>query len=162
MTEIGFYHLQRTPLERALPKLLEKALERGMRALILTGSSERAEQLNDVLWTYDPASFLPHGSVKEGSETSQPIFLTDEDRNANGANLLVLVDGVQSMKTAAFERVIDMFDGTSEPAVAAARQRWKTLKDAGLALTYWQQTDRGGWEKKAQANEESAGGETAS
>ena len=156
MTEIGFYHLQRTPLERALPKLLEKAVERGMKALVLTGSPERTEQLNDVLWNYDPASFLPHGCEKDGAVERQPIYLTDRDQNPNDASLLVLVDGMESANTSAFARIIDMFDGTSDAAVAAARQRWKTQKDAGLALTYWQQTERGGWEKKAQANEETS------
>jgi DNA polymerase-3 subunit chi len=159
MTEIGFYHLQRTPLERALPRLLEKAFERGMKALILTGSSERTDQLNDVLWTYDPASFLPHGSAKDGAEALQPVFISDEERNPNGASLLVLVDGMESAEITAFGRVIDMFDGTSEPALAAARRRWKTLKDAGHPLTYWQQTDRGGWEKKATANDDQTGEE---
>lgn len=154
MTEIGFYHLQNTPLERALPKLLEKAIERGMKVLVLTGSPERSEQLNDVLWNYDPASFLPHGSEKDGGAEHQPVYLTDRDENPNAASLLVLVDGMESANTTGFARIIDMFDGTSDPAVAAARQRWKTQKDAGFPLTYWQQTERGGWEKKAQANEE--------
>ena len=46
MPEVGFYHLLYTPLDRALPKLLEKALERGHRAIVLTGSNERVEDLN--------------------------------------------------------------------------------------------------------------------
>ena len=45
-----------------------------------------------------------------------------------------------------------MFDGHDDEAVSAARQRWKAHKDSGHALTYWQQTERGGWEKKAEAN----------
>jgi DNA polymerase-3 subunit chi len=42
-----------------------------------------------------------------------------------------------------------MFDGNDYEAVTSARARWKTYKAAGHDLTYWQQTDRGGWEKKA-------------
>jgi len=49
MTEIGFYHLQRSPLERALPKLLEKVLEAGKRAVVVARSDERVEQLNGIL-----------------------------------------------------------------------------------------------------------------
>ena len=150
MTDVGFYHLQKTPLERALPKLLERALERGMRALVVAGSKERVEHLNAALWTYDPASFLPHGAAGEGDPESHPIWLADHDTEANGATLLVLVDGADSTRQGEFERVIDMFDGADPEAVSAARRRWKTLKDAGHQLTYWQQTDRGGWEKKAE------------
>ena len=53
MTEVSFYHLQRMPLDQALPKLLERVLERGMTAVVLAGSTERVDHLNDVLWTYD-------------------------------------------------------------------------------------------------------------
>ena len=60
VTEIGFYHLTCTPLERALPKLLEKVLASGARAVVRAGSDERVEFLNGALWTYQPASFLPH------------------------------------------------------------------------------------------------------
>ena len=152
MTDIGFYHLLRTPLERALPKLLEKALERGMRALVVTGSQERTDHLNELLWTYDPASFLPHGAATDGTPDRQPVWLSDHEANANGADLLVLLDNTDSERPEAYERVIDMFDGHDDAAVAAARQRWKARKEAGHSLTYWQQTERGGWEKKAEAN----------
>jgi DNA polymerase-3 subunit chi len=33
-------------------------------------------------------------------------------------------------------------------AVEAARARWKDYKNAGHALTYWQQSDAGRWEQK--------------
>ena len=150
MTEIGFYHLQKTPLERALPRLLERAVERGMRALVVAGSPERVEALNIALWTYDPASFLPHGAAGEGAPENHPIWLAAHDEPANGADLLVLVEGADSTRQGDFARVIDMFDGANPDAVSAARRRWKTLKDAGHKLTYWQQTERGGWEMKAE------------
>mgnify|MGYP003348043354 CR=1 FL=1 len=35
------------------------------------------------------------------------------------------------------------------PVTPAARDRWKKLKEAGHTLTYWQQNERGAWEKKA-------------
>lgn len=153
MAEIGFYHLLRTPLERALPKLLEKAVERGMRAVVVTGSEERTEHLSAALWTYDPASFLPHGTAADGDPAEQPIFLVDHVTNPNEASLLVLTDGVELDDPDEFARIIDMFDGRDEAAVAAARQRWLAMKEGGHQLTYWQQTDRGGWEQKAQSGE---------
>src|SRR5690349_11599483 len=36
MTDILFYHLERQPLDRVLPQLLERTLERGWRAVIET------------------------------------------------------------------------------------------------------------------------------
>jgi DNA polymerase-3 subunit chi len=148
MAEIGFYHLLATPLERALPRLLERARAGGYRIVVRAGSAERVEHLNALLWTYDEASFLPHGSARDGNPASQPIWLTDRDDNPNDAGMLILVDGVEAEDLAAFARIADMFDGTSEQAVAAARERWQRAKEAGHSLTYWQQTPSG-WEKKA-------------
>lgn len=150
MTEVSFYHLQKVGLERALPKLLEKALERGLKAVVVAGSDERVESLNSSLWTYDAASFLAHGSKADGFPAEQPIYLTtDAAENPNGAKMLVLVDGVSSGNISAFDRVLDVFDGNDSEAVEAARARWRTLQEAGHSLTYWQQTETGGWEKKA-------------
>ncbi|MGH6882849.1 MAG: DNA polymerase III subunit chi, partial [Hypericibacter sp.] len=88
MTEVRFYHLQRTSLEAALPKLLERTLARGQRALVMAGSNERVEALTAHLWTYDPNSFLPHGSKRDGRPERQPVWLTDQDENPNNATVL--------------------------------------------------------------------------
>ena len=149
MTEIGFYHLTRTPLADALPKLLERVLAAGKRALVRAGSPERVEFLNAALWTYDAASFLPHGTAREGDAPDQPIWLTAGNDNPNGAQVLILTDGAEPGDLAGWERCLEMFDGNDPAAVEAARGRWKAYKDAGHALTYWQQSERGGWEKKA-------------
>lgn len=148
MAEVGFYHLLSTPLERALPRLLDQARKRDYRIVLRAASSERVEYLNALLWTYDDASFLAHGSARDGNPAHQPIWLTDKPENPNSANLLFLVDGVSAEDIPAFERCVDLFDGNDETAVAAARQRWRAATTAGHMLTYWQQSATG-WEKKA-------------
>jgi DNA polymerase-3 subunit chi len=150
VTEIRFYHLQRKPLERALPELLEKVLERGWRAVVMAGSEERVEALNGLLWTYGDRSFLPHGSARDGFAGEQPIWLTVEDENPNGAHVLVLTDGARAASLADYALCCELFDGRDEAAVAAARQRWTAYKAAGHELTYWQQSEAGGWEKRAE------------
>ena len=79
MTEIGFYHLTRSGLEQALPQLLQKTMEAEKRALIVLGSPERVQWLSDQLWTFDAASWLPHGSQKDGDPELQPIWLDTKD-----------------------------------------------------------------------------------
>jgi DNA polymerase III subunit chi len=147
MAEIGFYHLLSTPLERALPRLLERARQQDLRIVIRAGSPERVEHLNSLLWTYDEASFLAHGSQRDGNAAEQPIFLSHKDENPNGATVLFLVDGVEAGDLGDFARCLDLFDGNDPDAVEAARNRWRTAQAAGHTLTYWQQT-AGGWEKK--------------
>ena len=147
MTEIGFYHLTATALERALPKLLEKTLEAGERAVVRLATAERVEALNAHLWTYEERSWLPHGAEKDGSAERQPIWLTAQAENPNGAAFLFLADGVEADDLTDFKRVFDLFDGRDDAAVAAARVRWKAAKDAGHSLTYWKQGEGGGWQK---------------
>jgi DNA polymerase-3 subunit chi len=149
VTEVGFYHLQRTGLERALPKLLEKVLERGLRAVVLVDSEERAESLNAALWTYEQRSFLPHGSARDGFTDEQPIYLTTADETPNGATVLVLVDGTDTTRLGDYDRCLDLFDGNDEAAVSAARARWTAANDAGHVVTYWQQDERGRWQQNA-------------
>ena len=148
MAEIGFYHLLTTPLERALPRLLERARAQGYRIVVRAGSSERVEHLNTLLWTWDEASFLAHGSARDGNPASQPIWLSDGQDNPNGATMLVLLDGVEAEDVSSFARCADFFDGNDDAAVASARERWRRAAASGHTLTYWQQT-AAGWEKKA-------------
>jgi DNA polymerase-3 subunit chi len=147
VAEIGFYHLSTTPLERALPRLLERAVAQGHRILVRAASAERVEHLNALLWRYDEASFLAHGSARDGNAAAQPIYLTEGADNPNGAAMLVLVDGVEADDLALFTRIADLFDGGDPAAVAAARERWRRARAAGHNLTYWQQT-RSGWARK--------------
>ena len=147
MAEVGFYHLSSMPLERALPRLLERARAHGHPIVVRCGSSERVAQLDAILWTYDEASFLPHGSARDGDAAAQPIWLTERDENPNRATMLVLVDAVEAADLASFARCADLFDGGDEDAVTAARERWRRARDAGHTLTYWQQTGTG-WDRR--------------
>jgi len=149
MTAISFYHLLHLPLTSALPKLLEKALAADLKVVIKVGSGGRLRELDDALWSYDTGSFLPHGSTSGKFHDQQPVFLTTGDENPAGATILVLVDGMESDQLDKYDRCLELFDGTNQDAVAAARGRWKAYMDAGHSLTYWQQTEQGGWSKKA-------------
>jgi DNA polymerase-3 subunit chi len=144
---VDFYHLQTSPIEKALPQLLERALSAGHRAVVMAASEDRVEALANVLWTYNPDSWLPHGSAKDGSPADQPVWLTDRDENPNAARLLLLTDGMSSERLAEFDRCLDLFDGTNADATTAARTRWAAAKSAGHELHYWQQTENG-WKEQ--------------
>jgi len=150
MTEILFYHLQRQPLERVLPALLEKSLERGWRVVVQAASEERAEALDAHLWVFRDDSFLPHGTWREGEAREQPILLTVHDDNPNGASVRFLLDGVPlPTDVASYERIVLLFDGEDPDAVDAARARWGEAKQNGFAVTYWQPDEAGRWQRKA-------------
>ena len=148
-TEVNFYRLTKSSLEDALPRLLEKTLQAGERAVVMLGSPERVDSLNNHLWTYDDRGFLPHGAAKDGEADRQPVWLTHLDENPNGAAFLFVADRARSEKVGEYKRCFELFDGRDEAAVADSRERWKSYKAAGHVVIYWQQTAAGGWEKKA-------------
>ncbi len=147
---VHFYHLTSTPFERALPKLLEKIVGSGRRALVVASSESEVDRLNQLLWTYDPNSFLPHGSAKDGKQDKQPILLTTDMSPVNHANMLVVTAGQMPDAPEQFERILDIFDGKDAEAVEKARARWALYKSAGCELAYQKQTETGGWERKDQ------------
>ena len=147
MTDIGFYHLTRSTLTKALPLLLARTLAAGRRAVVLCSDAAQVAALDRALWEADEP-WLPHGTAADGDAALQPIWLATDDTTANSGRYLFLIDGRSTAQLAAFDRVFDLFDGNDPPAVAAARDRWRAAKAAGYTLTYWQQGARG-WEKKA-------------
>lgn len=150
MTEVLFYHLQRKRLEDALPGLLETSLQRGWRVTVQSSNEERVEALDAHLWTWRDDAFLPHGTHKQADTADQPILLTVNEHNPNGANVRFLIDGAPLPEDAdTYHRIVLMFDGDDEDAVSAARACWTRVKEKGFDSTYWQPDEQGRWVKKA-------------
>ncbi len=153
MSEVLFYHLERRSLEDVLPGLLERSVERGWRVVVRVGNAERLAALDTHLWTYSEQEFLAHGTAAEGAPKRQPIFLTTEDENPNGAQVLFLVGGAlhaewDAPATKALSRIVLLFDGSDPAVVAGARDTWKGAKSAGHDVTYWKESSSGKFEKQ--------------
>jgi DNA polymerase-3 subunit chi len=149
MTEVLFYHLQNMSIENVLPPLLEKSLERGWRVVVQSTSPERAEALDAHLWTYSDDSFLPHATSRASDAEDQPIVLSLDDDNPNGANVRFLVDNAAlPADTERYERVVLVFNGDDSEALDAARLAWKDCKARGFDVTYWQADERGRWQRR--------------
>ena len=150
MSRLDFYHLQTTDLDHTLPILLEKAYALDKKIMVKIGTQERVSYINTLLWTYEDASFLPHGAKADGNAELQPIWLTSGDDNPNNATLLFLVDGADYdiAKLADFERTFYIFDGNNPEQLTQAREFWKTAKGSGLECFYWQQNEQGKWQQK--------------
>jgi DNA polymerase III subunit chi len=152
VAEVLFYHLTASPVEQALPEILERALARGWRAVVRCGSEPALEMLDARLWTWRDDAFLPHGTAAMGDAERQPIWLTCGDENPNGSQILVLVAGARAVpaEAAGFERVCLLFEAADAEALAAAREDWRAVTSAGLPARYWAQ-ESGRWVEKARA-----------
>lgn len=154
---IAFYHtLGDNPasLDAVLPALLEKAVRGGNRVLLVTPTAARQQRLDETLWTYSDAAFLPHGKPDDPKPHAQPILITTADEDITlhlESRIPVLLAGAESalatITTASPARMLYLFTASTAD-VERGRQLFKQLKTAGHAMSYHQQT-ASGWEKKA-------------
>ncbi len=153
--EVWFYHLERQPLERALPLLLERARANGWTAVVQATDPERIAALDELLWTYSEDSFLAHGAAHDGDGAMQPVFLTTQADNPNACAVRLFVDGADVVsaladpQAAPRERAMVVFDGADESALQTARAQFRALRDKGFVLSYWRQNEQRRWEKIA-------------
>lgn len=149
MTDVRFYHFQKQSLDQALPAILTKAFQGGHSIVVRLRDAQEVERMNKHLWAFKPDVFLPHGSKKDGQAARQPIWLTHGSDTPNKANVVILTQDVQEEDLSTYALCCEMLDGRDESAVSAARSRWKDYQAAGHDVTYWYQSESGGWEKKA-------------
>lgn len=141
--ELWFYQLERLQLAPVLASLLEKAADRGWRGLVRGTDRERLKALDAALWTFRDASFLPHGLDEEPNAALQPVLLTTEAQNLNGAELLVLLDGAEPGPLEDFQRCLVVFEQADEPALQAARALWRGARAAGRPASFWREAGEG-------------------
>jgi len=152
MGAIFFYHLTRRPLEAVLPDLLVRSRERGWKVIVRGQDAARLDWLDQKLWLGPEDQFLAHGKAGGEHDALQPVLLTADTRNPNGANCLMAVDGaeISAQEVTTMERACILFDGNDAAALSVARVQWKTLTEAGCEAQYWSE-ESGRWEMKAKA-----------
>ncbi|GGK32364.1 DNA polymerase III subunit chi [Salinarimonas ramus] len=150
MSDVWFYHLQRASLEETLPRLVTKARGAGWRVAIRTTSPERRDALDDLLWTFEDDGFLPHATEADPQAAAETVLIQASGADLNAPDAVLLVDGAPMPDDPArYQRVILIFDGNDDAALAAARERWRAVKSAGHQASYWAQDESGRWVKKA-------------
>lgn len=146
-TPINFYHLL-TPLEKFLPKLLEKIIKQQKRVIVVFKTETEVDFFDKVLWTYSTDSFLPHGTKSYKYHEQHPIWLTTSLENTNKANILIILSEALIQKTNEFEKLLDIFNGNDNKKVDEAQKRYNGYKKLDFFVNYWQQDSTGSWLSK--------------
>ena len=145
--QVDFYHLTATPLARALPRIAARVVAGGGRLVIVSAKAEQRADLDRLLWTYTPDSFLPHAEVGAGDDSVQPILIAPDTATPNQARFVALVDGEWRDEALTFERAFHFFD---DERIREARLAWKSLADRDdVERRYWKQDEGGRWEQAA-------------
>lgn len=143
---VDFYQLTRDPADRLVPRLAQKIWADGQRLLIVTATEAAAQQLSDALWAAGNDQFLAHARASDADAAHAPIIIGDSMDAANGADHLVIADGIWRDPAAHCQRLFFLF---TPDQVAEARANWRNLSaQNGGERHYWQQQQRG-WEQLA-------------
>ena len=145
MTEVNFYLLTTTETEKILPKLVEKAYEKGHRIHILVDCEERVEETSRYLWTYHPGSFLPHGTPKQGLSEHQPIWISADEDNINKSDILVQIYDSLHSQPSRYKKCLDIFNGHRENLEIDMQKRLVFYQKNGLDIKCWEQNPQKGW-----------------
>ena len=134
MARVDFYIV----VEPAMPyrfvcQLTSKVRGEGYDIYIHAESREAASTIDDLLWTFQDISFLPHLPVDSPEAGDCPIIIGWEGQENLQRQVLINLSGVSPESTDSYERIIEVVP--SDPVYRRqARQRYKDYRDRGLEL----------------------------
>ena len=148
MSEVFFYHLTKTTLEIALPKILERALSEKWSIEIRTSANTNLDEISNAIWRGPEESFLPHCLEDHEDLQDYPIVLCKSPLK-DWRDCLIVVDqaDLKENEVKNYKRVCLIFDAKIEVELSKARKSWKKLSEEGIKTIYWSE-DKGRWVKK--------------
>ncbi|MEN1929565.1 DNA polymerase III subunit chi [Luteimonas sp. MJ250] len=119
-------------------ELAKKALAAGQPMLVLARDMAQAEQLDDLLWSFDPDAYVPHQIAgagfedeEEGAEEEADVLIAPPEADVP---LRPLVLNLRDAPVeGAFERVLEVVPA-DESARGPLRARWTQYKARGFDL----------------------------
>jgi DNA polymerase-3 subunit chi len=115
-------------------RLTEKAYLRSLSVAILADTEADARSLDELLWTFNERSFVPHEIFALDSEsTDAPIYLTADPVNGPRADLLVNLSNRLPERPERFGRIAEIIDADAERK-RLGRERFKSYRELQLPL----------------------------
>ena len=145
MTEIFFYKLKNTSIDLFLISLIEKSISKNWNSLVLLDNTERMEEINDLLWTFNDTSFIPHGSQSDLSPDKQNVYLTCNEENLNNSNIIFSIDGIIINEPGNWNRCIYIFNEQNLKVTDELESYKREIKDFGYTLKSFEQDNNGKW-----------------
>ncbi len=138
MTRVDFYILATTDVassERFACRLTEKAFLAGHRIYLNSTSQQQAEQLDQLLWTFRPGSFVPHCCTHARDEDVPVLIGHGEEEPGEISDVLINLAEDTPSFFSRFRRVAEIV--TQEPEQRAkGRQRYRFYQERGYPLTH--------------------------
>jgi DNA polymerase-3 subunit chi len=116
-------------------RLAAEAVERGERVYLQTAGAAEAHRLDDLLWTFNDRSFLPHETFSgaPASHERVMIMLGHDPAPATHRRLLINLTEQVPADPGQYERIAEIVDVDPERK-RSARERFRQYRDQGCAL----------------------------
>ena len=137
MTEILFVEVTANRLEFRVCELAEGIYVRGERLQILAPDSGQASRLDDLLWTFRPDSFIPHGLMEPaGGNPPLPVVITTREEPVSGIEHLLMLEFASPEFLRSFAEAIHLVVVDDRDRREASRRYWVQLREAGFSLRH--------------------------
>jgi DNA polymerase III subunit chi len=149
MTErVDFYVLKSAVAKQRFAfacRLTEKAYLRNLKVVILNDTLADAQVLDEMLWTFNERSFVPHKVCldEQSVDPATPIHLTLESASAPAADLLVNLTSRLPAQLEQYARIAEIIDADEERK-RLGRERFKAYRDLKFTLDTHQIDDNDG------------------
>jgi len=143
MTQAIVYKLTTNTWAKVFPKVVEGIVGKGNRVIINT-RKDAMSALDDLMWSFEQLSFLPHGTTEDESPESQPVLIADDYKALNGAKVLAVTDSKIPDNFNDFERIISVYDQAN---IADMDTFLNQSKQLNLGTIIYQQDAKGVWAK---------------
>ena len=137
MTSIRFYVLKSNQLQARLMlacKLIEKACGQQLKTYVHTENAAMSLQLDDLLWTYNDFSFIPH-ELAPSTKKEVPVLIGHDYEPLEHCDYLINLSAAIPEFFARFERFAEILD-QNEAILHAGRKRYQFYRDRGYTLDY--------------------------
>lgn len=133
LPDVDFYLLNQSVPDgklRTACRLSRKALSQGYTAYIQTTDNEQSSRLDDLLWTFDQGSFIPHSRDRNDPA---PVIIGSDPPGENPPDVLISLADDMPGHFHVYRRIAEIV-GPTDDEKRLARQRYKVYKDRGCAL----------------------------
>ena len=136
MSRVDFYIVESTdPRSRLLIacRLCEKAWLGGFRTFVLTDTSAQQKQIDDLLWTFRPGSFVPHATEHDPAHADVPVIVGNSLNPERSSNLLVNLKSTTVDPLPSVERIIEIVDRDTRVR-EEGRKRFRHYRENGHSV----------------------------
>lgn len=145
MININFYCIEED-MNQFLYSFLTKLVENQKKVIIYSENQEKADKLDELLWTMKKTAFLPHLKNTDKGWDKTPLLISNKKENIINAHFLLIsnfLDDDEFLQR--FEKIFYIFSPINQNLVSEAEKNWQKCLDKKYNLNYLKKDINGKW-----------------